>query len=220
LLFYILPFCRDFIYQPSDINEATHFKVIKISKNNYGNDSNNSYTIIPAVDIQLPNISNSNILGNFTTNVNSLKIKSFKYKLFTYIYSPLTRSFNSLIFELNGSSNILINKKFLCGLSKNEVEYQYKLYGACELDIEIDSIIKLLKKEFKDPFYLFQFFAVILWLNNQYVNYALVILTVTIISIGIGVRETRKNLLNIQDMTKMDIGKIRIIRNFEVKIIY
>lgn len=192
-------------YLPTDLNSATHFKII--NKKNI-----NSFTIIPAINLNFQdNIPNSKILQ-------TQKIaKGFKYKLFTYIYCKKVNSFIALVF--NANKNFDFSQTNFLGLTTSEVEFLHKLHGPNELDVKIDSIFELLKKEFKDPFYIFQIFSVILWLSNDYVKFAIVILIVTIISIFVGVKETRTNLLNIQEMTKMETTKINIIRNEVVFII-
>jgi len=177
-----------------NLKEASYFGILGADK---------IYTIVEAFELELPKIGNSNIIQYFKSNITYYKTKCFKYKLFTYCYSPNTKNFDSIIFEINASLDV-ISRKFLNGLNEKEVKYQYNLYGPCELDIKIDSIIHLLKREFNDPFYMFQIFSIVLWLFNDYINYAIIILIITILSIFISVKETKKNLCNIRDMAKIE----------------
>ena len=203
IIFYNFPSCKnELYYEKSNLKDATHFGIFGIDK---------TYTIEKAFELDLPKLGNSNILNYFYSNMASYKTKCFKHKLFTYAYSPNSKSFDSIIFEIKASLDIL-SRKFLNGLTEKEVQYQNNLYGPCEIDIKIDSVFELIKKEFRDPFYMFQLFSILLWLTNEYVNYAIVILIITIISIFISIQETRKNLINIHDMTKIETT-VNIFRN-------
>jgi len=203
IIFYNFKTFRNLLYyEKSFLKDSTHFGILGVDK---------TYTIVEAFEMDLPKLGNSNILQYFKSNIVCYKTKSFKYKLFTYAYSPNNKTFDSIIFEINASLDVL-SRKFLIGLNEKEVQYQNTLYGPCELDIKIDSVLELLKKEFTDPFYLFQFFSIILWLLNEYVNYAIIILLITIISIYISIKETRHNLINIHEMAKMETT-VNLFRN-------
>ena len=56
-------------------------------------------------------------------------------------------------------------------------------------------------QEYTGPLYLFQVFSAILWFTNEYKLYATIIIT-TLISLFIGVWETKKNLDNIQTIVR------------------
>lgn len=66
-----------------------------------------------------------------------------------------------------------------------------------------------------DPFYIFQFFSILLWFFNQYAQYAIIIVVTTLLSLVISVYETRINLVNIQKMAKYSC-KINVFRQSEV----
>lgn len=207
ILCYASPFCiSNMDYEKSNLKDATHFGITGID---------NSYTTVEAIDLDLPKINSSNILLFFKSNLYSYKTKSFQYKNFSYAYSANTKSFDAIIFEINATLDIL-SRKFLNGLTVKEAIYQKSLYGSCQLNINIDSYFELIKKEFKDPFYIFQIFSIILWMLNQYVNYAIIILIITIISVFISITETKRNLLNIKEMIKLE-SEVTIYRN-EVKL--
>ena len=79
----------------------------------------------------------------------------FQFKLFNYYYNTLSNQFKAYNFTIK-TTFANIHDNFLSGLNKNEVEYQTKLYGECDLNFEVDTLLQLLVKEFSDPFYLFQ----------------------------------------------------------------
>ena len=80
------------------------------------------------------------------------------------------------------------------GLSEDdEVAYQREIFGIYDLDINVDNVI------------------VILRYTNQYEYYASIIALTTLISLGVGNYETRKNLMSVQQMSKYSC-RVNILR--------
>ena len=171
----------------------------------YGTDD--TITICPLERIKLPNIENSLLLSEYESNIpyNYIyeNIILFTYKLYKYIYIPSTGNFSSLNQKIKTTFN-KIHKKLSKGLNEKEIEFQRKLHGICDLQIEIKSFIHILVLELTDPFYIFQIGSVILWLFDEYVAYACVIIFATTSSLLISTYETRQNLLDIQKMAKYE----------------
>ena len=171
----------------------------------YGTDD--TITICPLERIKLPNIENSILLSEYEYNIpyNYIyeNIILFTYKLYKYIYIPSTGNFSSLNQKIKTTFN-KIHKKLSKGLNEKEIEFQRKLHGICDLQIEIKSFIHILVLELTDPFYIFQIGSVILWLFDEYVAYACVIIFATTSSLLISTYETRQNLLDIQKMAKYE----------------
>jgi cation-transporting ATPase 13A2 len=161
----------------------------------------NKFYIHKLKTFNLPALKDSHLKTYCQSNIMYQEIKYFEFKLFKYIYDPVRECFVAIAFGFKTTQEIL-HKHFLKGLTEDEVEYQRRIFEVCDLDIRVDSVLKLLIKEVTDPFYIFQIFSVILWFNNQYTNYAIIIVITTIISLAVGVYETRSNLLNIQKMAK------------------
>lgn len=76
------------------------------------------------------------------------------------------------------------------------------LYGPCAIDVPKKSIIALLFDEVLNPFYIFQIFAVILWMIDGYRFYASAILVISTISVGASLYETVENNNSIRNMAK------------------
>ena len=77
-----------------------------------------------------------------------------------------------------------------------------KIFGICDIDIQINSCGKLLFEELTDPFYLFQLYSVILWYSTNYYLYASVIVALAILSLILSVYGTYKNLKKIQEISR------------------
>jgi cation-transporting ATPase 13A2 len=160
----------------------------------------NKFYIKELSTLNLPTLNHSH-LKLCDGNIDSRVIKFFGFKLFKYLYDRTNETFAAVKFKISTSQDVLHNQ-FLNGLSIDEVTHQQKVFGVCDLDIEVDGVFKLLLKEITDPFYVFQVFSVILWYNNEYSNYATIIVITTIISLIVSIYETSSNLLNIQKMAK------------------
>ena len=192
------------LYSNAEINQSSYVGVFC---------KDGKFYIIPLNKITLPTLNNSTPFIRYTKSVIVSYFKEvylFSFKKFTYVYDNENHAFTNLSFELNCKNEDII-KDLSIGLSYNESEYQKSFFGKCDLDIEIKSFLALLFDEFSDPFYLFQIFSFILWINNGYQAYAYVIIVTTIISLLISSYETRSNLLNIQRMAryKCDIKVLR-----------
>ncbi len=144
--------------------------------------------------------------------------KYFQFKLFFYVFSEEDCKFNSIKFNIKTSQEN-IHKILTKGLNSEEVKHQTEIFGKCDLDIKIESVLSLLVKEVTDPFYIFQLFSIVLWLSNEYTQYAIVIIITTITSLIISVYETRVNLVNVQKMAKYTC-KINVYRKLEVYSVY
>lgn len=165
----------------------------------YGTDK--KFYIEKLLEFNLPDLRNSHLKSYCKSNIQENKIKVFQFKLFKYLYDTSADNFVSIKFNIKTSQENIHNF-FLQGLNTTEVSFQKQIFGNCDLEIKVDSVVKLLIKEMTDPFYIFQIFSVALWFKESYYKYALVIVITTIVSLTVSVYETRSNLLNIQRMAK------------------
>jgi cation-transporting ATPase 13A2 len=149
----------------------------------------------------LPDIQLSHLKLHCKTNITDSEIIVFQFKFFKYFYNRHLKNFCSIKFSIKTSQENLKNE-FMKGLNKSEYTYSKLIFGDCDLDINFDGIFKLILKEISDPFYIFQLFSVILWFNNNYIKYSIVIIFMTCLSIVISVIETRSSNLSIQKMSK------------------
>uniref|UniRef100_A0A4W3I6Z7 Cation-transporting P-type ATPase N-terminal domain-containing protein n=1 Tax=Callorhinchus milii TaxID=7868 RepID=A0A4W3I6Z7_CALMI len=66
------------------------------------------------------------------------------------------------------------------------------IFGPNTIDIQIIPLWKLLCKEVLNPFYVFQVFSVCLWISNDYIEYSVAIIIMSLISIAFSVYEVRQ----------------------------
>ena len=169
------------------------------------------------VDLEKPTLPDlekqqSFLYTNYTVNIprGAAFVIFFTFKKFKYVFDPLEINFVSLKMQLD-TTNELIITECAQGLTMDEQRHQSIIFGECDLDIEVKSFFKLLMEEFADPFYLFQVFSIILWMNNQYEYYASIIIVTTLVSLFVGTYETRKNLKNIQEMSRYSC-RVNVLR--------
>jgi len=134
------------------------------------------------------------------------------------MYNEEEKNFKSVKFNIK-STQEKIHKIFTKGLNSDEIIYQRKIFGNCDLVVKIDSAFTLFFKEVADPFYIFQIFSILLWFYYDYKPYAIVILFTSVITLGYSVYETRVNLVNIQQMAKYSC-KLNVFRQSEVNFFF
>ena len=169
------------------------------------------------IDLEKPTLPDlekkqSFLYTNYSVNIprGAAFVIFFTFKKFIYVFDPLEINFVSLKMQLD-TTNELIITECAQGLTMDEQRHQSIIFGECDLDIQVKSFIKLLVEEFADPFYLFQVFSIILWMYNQYELYASIIIITTLISLFVGTYETRKNLKNIQEMSRYSC-RVNVLR--------
>lgn len=150
-------------------------------------------------DIELHQLKNSKICILFT------------FKLFSYIYNPETKCFNSLRFDIQ-RKNTYISQKLSKGLLEAERLYQKKLYGECELNFYIKSFLETVFDNMCDLFFFFQVYACLLWCFTDFLLYGCIVSVLVIASLIESSYTTRKNLLNIRNMCK-HLSSVNIYQN-------
>ncbi|MBZ3889945.1 putative cation-transporting ATPase 13A4 [Sciurus carolinensis] len=74
--------------------------------------------------------------------------------------------------------------------------------GPNTIDVEITPIWKLLIKEVLNPFYIFQLFSVCLWFSEDYKEYAVAIIIMSIISIALTVYDLREQSVKLHHLVE------------------
>eukprot|EP00049_Salpingoeca_infusionum_P012298 m.223966 g.223966 ORF g.223966 m.223966 type:complete len:1274 (-) comp15146_c0_seq2:2266-6087(-) len=142
---------------------------------------------------------------------NPSPIVAFTHQNIMYTFDVSTLQFERLTgLEYNMPMETLtkITRKNFKGFSINK-----NLAGANNIDVPVKSYTKLLFEEVLSPFYLFQFFAVLLWcLGEEYYYYAGCILLASLISIVLTLRETMKNAQSLAKMVHADFTVTKIVR--------
>jgi hypothetical protein len=86
------------------------------------------------------------------------------------------------------------------GLLRDSRENLFSKYGSNNMELPTVSFMDTLAVTMCQPFYLFQYFAVVLWMVENYVLYSCVIILITGGAIYLTVSETIFNLSRLHDL--------------------
>ena len=161
----------------------------------YCNDG--EFYFIELKKIDLPYIQNPDVI--LSQNNVSRKCFLFTFKLFTYVYNPNTKSFNSIKYNIYHTKEDIYNL-MSDGLTTEERIYQKHIYGECDLFFHIDSFFRALFKNTCNFFFAFQIYSIILWNCTEYYAYAGLIAAMTLFDL---LEETITNQLNLKKIREM-----------------
>lgn len=99
------------------------------------------------------------------------------------------------------------------GLTREkEIDHQ-TLYGENVIHVEVPAYITLLLSEVLNPFYMFQLFACIFWMFDDYYAYATSILIISTISAIVSLITVRRERQNLHDMVERhNTGRVTVLR--------
>ncbi|XP_015925261.1 polyamine-transporting ATPase 13A3 isoform X3 [Parasteatoda tepidariorum] len=100
------------------------------------------------------------------------------------------------------------------GFSDVEEGEMREIYGPNTITIDVSSYLTLFIEEVLNPFYIFQIFSIILWLIDNYRIYASCILIISLTSIILTLRETKKQQKILRNMVaKSNSVEVTVRRN-------
>ncbi|XP_068137273.1 probable cation-transporting ATPase 13A4 isoform X2 [Hyperolius riggenbachi] len=95
-----------------------------------------------------------------------------------------------------------IQSRFGLGLTKAEQNTRRIVCGPNAIEVEIIPLWKLLIKEILNPYYLFQAASLSLWLAEGYIEYSVVIIVITVISIILTVYDLRMQSVKLHHLVE------------------
>ncbi|KAM4040345.1 putative cation-transporting ATPase 13A4 isoform 2-T2 [Anomaloglossus baeobatrachus] len=95
-----------------------------------------------------------------------------------------------------------IHLRFGSGLSKEEQNLRRAICGPNAIEVEITPVWKLLFKEVFNPYYLFQAASLSLWLSEGYIEYSIVIIVITVLSIILTVYDLRQQSVKLNRLVE------------------
>ncbi|EEA05600.1 E1-E2 ATPase family protein [Cryptosporidium muris RN66] len=155
-----------------------------------------------------------------------LQITFFNYCGSIYILDTMEGSFKKIVPSLNETPYSEIRDKFWhrihsikdqiskshftnVDLFRSELQF---LFGKCSCVIPVIPIINIILREIMHPFFVFQMLAILVWSRNSYIEYALCIFIITMVSLANSIYETRCNNVKLHIMSQLD-SKVSIIFN-------
>ncbi|XP_075720181.1 putative cation-transporting ATPase 13A4 [Rhinoderma darwinii] len=95
-----------------------------------------------------------------------------------------------------------IHENFGHGFMKEEQDVRRLICGPNIIDVGIVPIWKLLFKEVLSPFYVFQLFSVCLWFAEEYIEYSVAIIIMSVICIGLSVYTLRQQSVKLHRLVE------------------
>ncbi|XP_077146450.1 putative cation-transporting ATPase 13A4 [Ranitomeya variabilis] len=97
---------------------------------------------------------------------------------------------------------VSIHDNFGNGFLKEEQDVRRLICGPNIIDVGIVPIWKLLFKEVLSPFYVFQLFSVCLWFAEEYIEYSVAIIIMSVICIGLSVYTLRQQSVKLHRLVE------------------
>lgn len=137
----------------------------------------------------------------------------FNYKKHFYYFSKDNKRVKSLKDKMLGcfQKNIQLVERYKRGLTPEEAQSMLELYHKNVVDVSIDSVFYLFIKELFSPFTIFQIGSLIVWMMDEYVAYALLILFMMLGSIATTIYEVRTQGFKIREMAYHE-SPVQVIR--------
>ncbi|XP_075823683.1 putative cation-transporting ATPase 13A4 isoform X1 [Microtus pennsylvanicus] len=149
-----------------------------------------------------PLIADEEYIINRAIRKPDLKVRYIKVQKIRYVWNNLEGQFQKIGSLEDWLSSAKIHQKFGLGLTSEEQEIRRLICGPNAIDVEITPIWKLLVKEVLNPFYIFQLFSVCLWFSEDYKEYALAIILMSVISIALTVYDLRQQSVKLHHLVE------------------
>ncbi|XP_027791913.3 probable cation-transporting ATPase 13A4 [Marmota flaviventris] len=149
-----------------------------------------------------PLITDEEFIINRAIRKPDLKVRCIKVQKMRYVWNNLEGQFQKVGSLEDWLSSAKIHLKFGSGLTREEQEIRRLICGPNTIDVEITPIWKLLIKEVLNPFYIFQLFSVCLWFSEDYKEYAVAIIIMSIISIALTVYDLREQSVKLHHLVE------------------
>ncbi|KAG8445091.1 hypothetical protein GDO86_010020 [Hymenochirus boettgeri] len=130
------------------------------------------------------------------------KIRYIKVQKIRYIWNTVEGMFQKIGVLEEELSCSDVHTKYGSGLTAEEQEIRQQVCGQNAIDVEIKPVWILFFKEIFNPFYVFQTYALCMWMSLGYFEYSSAVIAMTILSITATVYNLRVQSLKLHRMAK------------------
>ncbi|XP_067398911.1 probable cation-transporting ATPase 13A4 [Emydura macquarii macquarii] len=149
-----------------------------------------------------PIIADENSIINKAILKPDLKVRCIQVQKIQYIWNNPEKQFQKVGSLEDSHTCSDIHAKFGSGLTGEEQDIRRLICGPNAIDVQVVPIWKLLIKEVLNPFYVFQLFSVCLWFAEDYKEYAIAIIIMSLLSISLTVYDLRMQSLKLHRLVK------------------
>lgn len=136
----------------------------------------------------------------------------FEFRKRRYVFSERTGCFELIRHTLEKTFYELHCLKG--GLSTKRADTIRELYGANEIVVDRASVSSMLLAKVSHPFYIFQVFSSLVWFNQGYNSYAVIILVMSVCSIAWEIFSAKRNEANLCELAKLE-ASVEVLRDGE-----
>lgn len=129
--------------------------------------------------------------------------KTFRTRFLSYYLDEYSESIKMFVYNIGE-----YDKE---GLTEAEVRENKLIYGDCLIDIPVPSIFSFFMSEIMNPYFVFQFFSVIVWLLEKYVMFAVLIFLICIVTAIGNLFSSRSNLQNLKEIVHHEC-EVKVLR--------
>ncbi|XP_053315067.1 probable cation-transporting ATPase 13A4 [Spea bombifrons] len=130
------------------------------------------------------------------------RIRCIRVQKIRYVWNTLEARFQKIGVLEEEYSCSDVHSKFGSGLTNEEQEIRKQVCGLNAIEVEIVPIWKLLFKEVLNPFYIFQAFALSLWLATGYIEFSVVLIIITVLSMAATVYNLRMQSVKLHNLVE------------------
>ncbi|OPJ78931.1 putative cation-transporting ATPase 13A4 isoform C [Patagioenas fasciata monilis] len=132
----------------------------------------------------------------------SLQVRSIQVQKIRYVWNICAKQFQKVGALEDHHTCSAIHAKFGSGLTCDEQNVRRVICGPNTIDVPVIPIWKLLVKEVLNPFYVFQLFSVCLWFAEEYMEYAIAIIIMSLLSIFLTVYDLRQQSIKLHRLVE------------------
>ncbi|XP_063772478.1 probable cation-transporting ATPase 13A4 [Pseudophryne corroboree] len=143
-----------------------------------------------------------NCIINKAILIPDLKVKCIWVQKIKYVWLHSEKSFQKAGTLEDAYSCSQLHFRFGSGMTMEEQKLRRNICGPNAIEVEIVPIWKLLFKEVLNPYYLFQVASLSLWMAEGYIEYSIVIIVITILSIILTVYDLRQQSVKLRNLVE------------------
>ncbi|NXN78951.1 AT134 ATPase, partial [Bombycilla garrulus] len=132
----------------------------------------------------------------------SLQVRTIQVQKIRYVWNTHAKQFQKVGILEDHYTCSALHDKFGSGLTCNEQNVRRVICGPNTIDVPVTPIWKLLIKEVLNPFYVFQLFSVCLWFAEDYMEYAVAIIIMSLLSVFLTVYDLRKQSIKLHRLVE------------------
>ncbi|XP_053168568.1 probable cation-transporting ATPase 13A4 isoform X4 [Hemicordylus capensis] len=149
-----------------------------------------------------PSVAGHGSLLNKVIMKPELRVRCLQVQNIRYAWDFCAKRFQKVGVLEDSHSCAEIHARFGSGLTSKEQDVRRAICGPNAITVEVPPVWKLLVKEVLNPFYVFQAFSVCLWFTEDYIEYSVAIIVMSLLSVSLTVYDLRKQSLRLHRLVE------------------